>query len=122
MWVNRSLDRARRRLRPVAEPVEPAAETPVGDVILSVVRADLDRLIAALVASGVPGQPRPDSPARLEGALAAIIARIGGAGHPTVIRSPAGLYTPEYWHIRVEGADLRTRDAVGRLTAGGRIG
>ncbi len=64
---------------------------------------------------------RPDSPALLAGALTTAIVRVDGAGHPTVTRSPAGLHTSEYWHIRVEGADHRTRDAIDRLIAGGRI-
>ena len=76
---------------------------------MSVVRNDLERLITALSASCQPDLPRPDSPVRLATALAAVIGRVGGAGHPVVTRSPAGLYTPEYWHIRVEGADGRTR-------------
>jgi len=38
------------------------------------------------------------------------------------VRSPAGLYTPEYWHVRIDGADDLTRAAIGRLLTGGRVG
>ena len=65
---------------------------------------------------------RDSSPALLAGAIATAIRRIGGSGEPSVTRSPAGLYTPEYWHIRVNGADGSTRHAVSRLLAGERIG
>ncbi len=122
MWVTRSLARAGRRLRPVAEP--PADQIPeqeIRDLTLTLVRADLERLFTGLATSLDPHMRRPDSPALLAGALGSAIARCGGDGRPTVTRSPAGLHTPEYWHIRVEGADTRTRDAIDRLTAGGRI-
>jgi hypothetical protein len=126
MWVSKNLDRARRRLRPTSQlPAVTTDEAPVeavdGVVALSLVRAELDRLIAALAASLDPSTPRPDSPARLEDALSTVIVRIGGRGRPTVTRSPAALYSPEYWHLRVEGADARTRSAVARLATGERV-
>lgn len=122
MWVQKRLDRARRRFRAAPEP--PIAPEPdaLDDVAVSLVRSELERLIGALAVTLGPDTPRPDSPALLAGALATAIGRAGGRGKPAVTRSPAGLYSPEYWHIRVEGADSRTRDAIGRLTAGGRIG
>jgi hypothetical protein len=120
MWVSKNLDRARRRLRAGSD--APATESPGeaddGDVALSLVRADLDRLIGALGRSLPAATPRPDSPARLADGLAIVIARIGGRGRPIVTRSPAALYSPEYWHLRVEGADSRARAALDRLTAG----
>lgn len=126
MWVSKNLDRARRRLRPASQPPAQPAEAPVeavdGVVTLSLVRVELDRLIGALAASLDPSTPRPDSPARLADALTTVIGRIGGRGRPTVTRSPAALYSPEYWHLRVEGADARTRTAVDRLAAGERVG
>jgi hypothetical protein len=88
---------------------------------VSVVRSDLERLMSALAASLAPGQPRPDSPDRLSAALAGAIALVGGRGEPAVTRSPAGLYTPEYWHIRIHQADEPTRAAVASLSAGERL-
>jgi hypothetical protein len=122
MWVSRRIDQARRRVRgsaPVA-PVE-APESAIDDLALSLVRPDLERLFSGLAASLGPGRPRPDSPALLEAALTSAIARVGGRGRPTVTRSPAGLYTPEYWHIRVDGADAATRDGMARLATGARV-
>jgi hypothetical protein len=37
------------------------------------------------------------------------------------VRSPAGLYTPEYWHIRIEDADFATRAKLGTLVGGRRL-
>lgn len=123
MWVTRNLDRARRRLRP-APPTSTGASEPasVEDLAVSLVRTELDRLVATISTSLEASAARPDSPARLAGALQAAIADVDGTGFAEVTRSPAGLYTPEYWHIRVEGADPRTRDAICRLLAGGRMG
>ena len=123
MWVTRSLARAGRRLRPVPEPppIEPVPAPAIRDLAVTLVRPDLERLFGGLASSLDPHMRRPDSPALLAGALGSAIARVGGAGRPTVTRSPAGLHTPEYWHIRIEGADSRTRDAIDRLTAGGRV-
>jgi hypothetical protein len=132
MWGTKTLERAKRRL--LGDPDEPGEEAvsevvadvgdvdQVGDLALSLVRPELDRFVSALATSLDPFMPRPDSPARLAGALGTAIDRIGGRGRPTVTRSPAGLYTPEYWHVRVEGADQATRRAIERLTAGGRVG
>jgi hypothetical protein len=72
--------------------------------------------MTALASPLHPGLPRPDSPARLASALSAAIAQVQGRGEPAVIRSPAGLYTPEYWHIRIAGSDDRTRALMARLT------
>jgi hypothetical protein len=102
-----------------AAPLAEAADFDVPcDVVLAVARPDLDRLVAALVASLDPQMARPDSPRRLEGALATAIQHVGGHGTPTVIRSPAGLYTPESWQLRIDGADGATRSALDRLAAG----
>lgn len=123
MWVSRRLDQARQRFRsPVSAPAaEEARDTRVEAVSLALARPELERLFAGLAASLGPGRPRPDSPALLEAALSGAIARIGGSGRPTVTRSPAGLHTPEYWHIRVEGADALTRDGLTRLATGARV-
>jgi hypothetical protein len=122
MWVTIHFDRVRRRLRaPGAEPASGSVlvddSDPLDDITVALGRPDLERLITGL-SSLEPGMPRPDSPARLAGAVAAAIDRVGGRGQPTVTRSPAGLYTPEYWHVRIDGADAATRAALERLANG----
>lgn len=123
MWVSRRLDQARQRFRgPVSVPATEDPPDPRVEVVtLALARPELERLLAGLAASLGPGRPRPDSPALLEAALASAVARMGGCGRPTVTRSPAGLHTPEYWHIRVDGADAVTRDGLSRLAAGARV-
>jgi hypothetical protein len=111
------LDRARRLLgegEPETAIISADPDT-IGDVVVALVRPDLDRFAGALAASLDPHMPRPDSPALLAGALATAIDRIGGQGRPVVTRSPAGLYTPEYWHVRINGADARSRSILARL-------
>jgi hypothetical protein len=124
MWVQKSLDRARRKLRgPASEPAPPPPDPDrIEDFVVALGRSELDRFISALSSSLDPHMPRPDSPQRLTGALATAIERAGGHGRPTVTRSPAGLYTPEYWHIRVEAADRVTRTTIDHLQSGRRIG
>ena len=123
MWVTKSLDRAKRRLRGPdgadrAIAPEPA---PSDDVRVALTRPELERFVSALAAYLDPHMPRPDSPARLAGALTTAIERLGGTGRPSVTRSPAGLYTPEYWHVRIDGADYIARQAVADLE-NGRLG
>jgi hypothetical protein len=122
MW-GKNLDRARRRIRGVQPPPPPEVLEPgaVGAVEVAFVRAELDRVVASLSAYLDPHMPRPDSPARLGGALTTAIERLGGKGRATVVRSPAGLYTPEYWRVRIDGADDVTRAAIARLLTGGRV-
>jgi hypothetical protein len=115
------LDRARRLLgdgEPETAIINTDPDT-IDDIVVALVRPDLDRFAGALAASLDPHMPRPDSPALLAGALATAIDRIGGQGRPVVTRSPAGLYTPEYWHIRINGADARSRSILTRLAATG---
>jgi hypothetical protein len=117
------LDRARRLLgddEPETAIISTDPET-IGDAVVSLVRADLDHFAGALAASLDPHMPRPDSPALLAGALATAIDRIGGQGRPVVTRSPAGLYTPEYWHVRINGADARSRSILVRLATSGEL-
>lgn len=124
MWVQKSIDRARRRLLGPAPEPAPAPPDPnrIEDLVVALGRADLDRFVTAISASLDPHMPRPDSPARLGGAIETAIQRAGGAGRPIVTRSPAGLYSPEYWHIRVEGADRITRATLDQLSSGRRLG
>ena len=118
MWE--PLARARRRL---LGDVRPALATDFDDISADLSyalgRGDLERLIAAL--GDVPGvqDARPDTPARLEAALGRAISGAGGRGIPVVTRRPAGVYTPEAWHIAVSGADARTRAELDRAIRGG---
>jgi hypothetical protein len=124
MWVQKSIDRARRRLLGPAPEPAPAPPDPdrIEDLVVALGRVELDRFVTAIAASLDPHMPRPDSPARLAGAVATALQRAGGAGRPTVTRSPAGLYSPEYWHIRVEAADRVTRATLDQLSSGRRLG
>ena len=122
MWVTIHFDRVRRRLRatdaePTSGSVLVASPEPLDDVTVALGRLELERFIAGL-SSLDQGMPRPDSPARLAEAVAAAIGRVGGTGQPTVTRSPAGIHTPEYWHVRVDGANAATRGALERLANG----
>jgi hypothetical protein len=123
MWVQKSLDRARRKLnRPAPEPAPPPPDPDrIEDLVVALGRVELDRFVSALASSLDPHMPRPDSPARLAGALATALERTGGLGRPTVTRSPAGLYSPEYWHIRVQAADRVTRSTLDQLASGRRL-
>lgn len=124
MWVQKNLDRARRKLLGPAPEPAPAPPDPdrIEDLVVALGRVELDRFVSAIAASLDPHMPRPDSPARLGGALATALQRAGGGGQATVTRSPAGLYSPEYWHIRVEGADRITRATLDQLMSGRRLG
>ncbi len=92
------------------------------DLVVAFVRPDLERFVGALATFLDPRMPRPDSPARLAGAIGTALERIGGRGQVTVTRSPAGLYTPEYWHVRIVAADRVTHEAIAVLATGGRPG
>jgi hypothetical protein len=127
MWS--TIQRARQRIRhadpaggdaraegDAATPAEPSG--PGVDLSLALGRADLDRLITALAAAVGPGDGRPDTPARLEAALAAAIVHVRGRGRPSVTRRPAGLYTPEVWQVTVHDTDERTGSAISRAARG----
>jgi hypothetical protein len=126
MWS--SLDRARRRiLHDNGAPATPTVASPspepepIEDLELAIGRTELDRLIGALEGLLGADHARPDTPARLEAALTEAIARRGGCGRPTVTRRPPGLYTPEAWQVRIDGADETTRTALERAVRGGGI-
>lgn len=89
---------------------DPAAAAP--DLVLTMGRVDLERLVTALQALLGPEVARPDTPVRLEVALAAAIQLLGGAGRPRVTRRPPGLYTPEAWQVRVASIDPAVSDAI----------
>ena len=126
MWA--TFHRARQRIRRTDPPGTDTRQTgddagteqdgPGVDVALSLGRPDLERLISALAAAVGPGDGRPDTPARLEAALVAAIAHVRGRGRPSVTRRPAGLYTPETWHVIVHDSDERTGAAISRAARG----
>lgn len=93
-------------------PVSPSDPTRADDVVLTIGRVELDRLGAALQAFLGPETARPDTPDRLEAALATAVARLGGAGRPRVTRRPPGLYTPEAWQVRLSKIDPAIGEAI----------
>lgn len=93
-------------------PVEPSDPTPADDIVLTIGRVELDRLGAALQAFLGPETARPDTPARLEAALATAVERLGGVGRPRVTRRPPGLYTPEAWQVRLSRIDPAIGEAI----------
>jgi len=125
MWA--TLDRTRRRLLRVGAPSDPTAAQPLpdeatpddqaepaSDIILAIGRPELDRLGLALQGLLGPDVARPDTPDRLEAALAAAVVHLGGVGHPRVNRRPAGIYTPEAWQVHIEPGDPAVVDAIRR--------
>lgn len=106
---------------PTGDPtVAPAgdATAPVDEVELTIGRPELDRLAGALQTLLGPGTARPDTPARLEAALAAAVEHLGGTGRPLVTRRPAGLYTPEAWQVRLSQVDPAIGEAIRQATRG----
>ena len=65
-----------------------------------------------------PEMARPDTPDRLEAALAAPVERLGGAGRPRVTRLPPSLYTPETWQVRMTSLDPAIGEAIRGATRG----
>jgi hypothetical protein len=126
MWT--TLDRTRRRLLRLGMPADPVAveastdpgsalgdaSEPAADIVLAIGRPELDRLGLALQDLLGPDIARPDTPDRLEAALAAAVAHLGGAGQPHVIRRPAGLYTPEAWQVHLETGEPAVVEAIRR--------
>jgi hypothetical protein len=120
MWA--TIERTRRRLLHFGAPTEPPGhaaaperdDATLGPTMLTLARPDLDRLGQALQALLGPDIARPDTPDRLEAALAAAVLHLGGVGEPRVNRRPAGLYTPEAWQVHIERADPAVVDAIRR--------
>jgi hypothetical protein len=122
MWS--TFDRTRRRLLRVArDPVAPGttpANDPTGvgaatgEVVIAIGRPEFDRLGVALQAVLATGTARPDTPDRLEAALANAIVGLGASGRTRVARRPAGLYTPEAWQVHLIGAEPVIEIAIRR--------
>ena len=126
MWpsIARTRDLVARLVQNGSRPVhgmapvdDGAADDPTGsrftdDVVLVLGRAELDHLGVALQDLLGPATTRPDTPARLESALAAAVAHLGGTGHPSVTRRPPGLTTPEAWQVRLTGIEPGIAEAI----------
>lgn len=97
-------------------PVEASAPEPVSadEIVLAIGRSEVVRLGRALQGLLGPGSVRPDTPARLEAALAEVVERLGGPGgaRPRVTRRPAGLCTPEAWQLRLLSVDPTVGEAI----------
>jgi hypothetical protein len=126
MWS--TFDRTRRRLLGVADGppaseaapaddtigIDPAATGTTGEVVIAIGRPEFDRLGVALQAVLGTGTARPNTPDRLEAALADAIVGLGASGRTRVARRPAGLYTPEAWQVHLIGADPVIETAIRR--------
>lgn len=134
MWNPARLHRARAagsvpvaapavsRLRPDVRATAPVMiggvnQPPSGlvDVEYSFSRTELQPILRSIRETLGCGATPLDSPARLEDALAALIASFGGQGEPNVRRSPAALLTPEYWSIGITRVDPATLAAMNEL-------
>jgi hypothetical protein len=93
---------------------DPIGVAPTAEVVIALGRREFDRLGAALQTALGPGTTRPDTPARLEAALADAIATLGATGRTRVARRPAGLYTPEAWQVRLSEAEPTIETAIRR--------
>jgi hypothetical protein len=91
-----------------------ATTAPPAELLIALGRPELDRLGAALQAALGPGTTRPDTPARLEAALAEAILALGASGRTRVTRRPAGLYTPETWQVGLTEAEPAIEAAIRR--------
>lgn len=134
MWA--TIHRARRRLggddagtAAVAVSGTEVAPDPaplprhVEDIVIVLGRTEIDRLRHALQGALGERVDQPNTPARIESALALILSLAESPGRPRVLRRPAGVSTPESWEIHLDGAErasgIAVRDAgrTGRFTA-----
>ena len=111
----------RGRAAHAASGVAPDA-APKTELVVALGRPELDRLVLALQAMLGPETTRPDTPARLEAALAAAIKRLGSPGRPKVERRPHALYTPEAWQLRLTDVDPAVVEAIRRASRDGVFG
>jgi hypothetical protein len=122
-----TFDRTRRRLLGGAEGPPASGGAPADDtigidpdaratseVVIAIGRPEFDRLGVALQAVLGTGTARPDTPDRLEAALADAIVGLGATGRTRVARRPAGLYTPEAWQVHLIGAEPVIEIAIRR--------
>ena len=84
------------------------------NVVIAIGRPEFDRLGAALQTILGPGTARPDTPNRLEAALADAIVGLGVTGTTRVERRPAGLYTPEAWQVHLTAPEPAIEIAIRR--------
>ena len=95
----------------------------VEDIVIVFGRTEIDRLRHALQAALGDMVDQPNTPARIESALARILSLAGSPGRPRVLRRPAGVSTPESWEIHLDGSDrasgiaLREAGRTGRFSA-----
>ncbi len=134
MWA--SIHRARRRLggddagiRAIAAADAAVALDPapvsrhVEDIVIVFGRVEVDRLRHALQVALGDMVDQPNTPARIESALALILSLAELPGRARVLRRPAGVSTPESWEIHLDGAERASATAVrdagrtGRFTA-----
>lgn len=125
MWS--ALDRTRRRLFGMSAQPAPgfavpsdgatgpgSGAEPPRETVIAIGRPEFERLGVALQRVLGPGTTRPDTPARLEAALAQAIVGIGATGRTVVARRPAGLYTPEAWQVHLTDAEPAIEIAIRR--------
>jgi hypothetical protein len=127
-WMTNVFKRPRRKPAAVpvgasvagsARPQTPRPNEVRLDVELTIPRTRLEVFASALVGEHGLGVG-PVSPDRLTAAFARAIEHAGGSGSPTVTRSPAGVYTPEYWRFRIEAADTIAQDLLKQAGTNGR--
>ena len=98
----------------------PASLQPVlENVVITMGGHEIDRLRQALQRLLGAAVDRPDTPARIERALALYLIYREAPGRPRVLRRPAAISTPECWEISLEGTDRAT---VTNIRDAGRTG
>ena len=116
MWT--TIHRARRRISGSDEATLPGDVEPdlpadaVEDVVVVLGRLEIECLRHAIQRSLGDSVDHPNSPARMERALALLLGRGGSAGRPRVLRLPATLSAPESWEIHLDGVERTTVMAI----------
>lgn len=127
-WMTNVFKRPRRKPEPVAVGAAVAGPGRPRAALSDDVRLDVEQTIPRtrleIFAFALVGEQGlgvgPVSPDRLTAAFGRAIQRAGGSGSPSVTRSPAGVYTPEYWRFRIEAADPIAQDLLKRAGTSGR--